>query len=40
MLFELKEAAIRSRKTILEDALGVAALFAVLVAGLGLPSLI
>ncbi|MFV0491905.1 MAG: hypothetical protein ACK5M4_08810 [Pseudorhodobacter sp.] len=40
MFSELKDVAIRSRATLLEDTLGVAALFAVLVAGLSLPSLI
>ncbi|WP_273542507.1 hypothetical protein [Szabonella alba] len=40
MLNEIKAVITRSGDTLLEDALGVTALFAVLVAGLSLPGLI
>lgn len=40
MIAEIKAVATRSSSTLLEDAFGVLALFAVLVAGLSLPSLI
>ncbi|MFN3824678.1 MAG: hypothetical protein ACK4GW_10820 [Pseudorhodobacter sp.] len=40
MFREIKAVVTRSGDTLLEDALGVTALFVVLVAGLALPSLI
>lgn len=40
MIAEIKAVATRSSSTLLEDALGVMSLFAVLVAGLSLPSLL
>jgi hypothetical protein len=40
MIAEIKAVAARSSHTLFEDALGVLALFAVLVAGLSLPSFI
>ncbi|WP_269744973.1 hypothetical protein [Pseudorhodobacter aquimaris] len=39
MIAEIKAIATRSSSTLLEDSLGVAALFALLFAGLSLPSL-
>ncbi|WP_276612540.1 hypothetical protein [Pseudorhodobacter turbinis] len=40
MIAEIKAVALRSSATLLEDGLGVVALFALLVAGLSLPSFI
>ena len=40
MIAEIKAVATRSSSTLQEDALGVMSLFAVLVAGLSLPSLL
>jgi hypothetical protein len=40
MIAELKAVAARSSKTLIEDMCGVFALFAVLILGLSLPSLI
>jgi hypothetical protein len=40
MIAEMKAVAARSSSTLIEDALGVLSLFAVLVVGLSLPSLI
>ena len=40
MIAEIKAVATRSSQTLIEDMLGVVALFALLVAGLSLPSLL
>jgi hypothetical protein len=40
MIAEIKDVVARSSETLIEDALGVASLFALLIAGLVLPALL